>query len=351
MNAVDTVEKLGLNKDSLSDLYSVQGLSTIMIATRFSISASTVGRALKLYGIPKRQAFKINDNISDANLIKEYVDSNKSILSIARQYNMTRSRVTKRLKDLCLEVRSIEGASKLRTIHGNTGNFKVAITKEQLEDLYLTQQLPTTKIAPMFNVGRETIASALRRYNIPIRTLSERSLLKWEDDESRANQLTWRRSPEGRLSLSNRMQERMANGYCPCASNRGTYVAKSGSDEHYCSLLELAYFLYLDYNGIMWTKNHGIKIRYHAPSMAQDGALTAISLHNYIPDFLINNEVLVETKGWEGINFQEKFDAAMRYCDAKNLVYEVIWHDEWINDNKEFYEEAKWLHHSGIGFP
>ena len=99
--------------------------------------------------------------------------------------------------------------------------------------------------------------------------------------------------------------------------------------------------LYLDYNGIKWTKNHGIKIGY------ADGDETP---RTYIPDFLVEDEVLVETKGWEGINFQEKFDAAMSYCDTNALVYEVVWHDEWICENKEWYEEARSMHDVGTRF-
>jgi len=45
----------------------------------------------------------------------------------------------------------------------------------------------------------------------------------------------------------------------------------------------------------------------------------------------------------------------MDYCQVpgsfRNLTYEVVWHDEWIKENPEWYVKAKKLHdlHTGIG--
>ena len=76
----------------------------------------------------------------------------------------------------------------------------------------------------------------------------------------------------------------------------------------------------LDIIGNIWTKKHGIKIKY----LDTNG-----KLRYYIPDFLINNKILEEIKPLVLVNSPTfnnnlKQSAAIEYCKENNLEYRII---------------------------
>lgn len=61
----------------------------------------------------------------------------------------------------------------LATKNGSKTNF---ITKEELEDLYISQRKTTIEIGDMYNLGDTTIGELLKKFNIPIFSQSEQML-------------------------------------------------------------------------------------------------------------------------------------------------------------------------------
>jgi hypothetical protein len=55
--------------------------------------------------------------------------------------------------------------------------FKINIPKKELKKLYLEKKLSSLKIAKIYGCGQVTVRNRLRKYRIPIRTLSETTKL------------------------------------------------------------------------------------------------------------------------------------------------------------------------------
>ncbi len=110
---------------------------------------------------------------------------------------------------------------------------------------------------------------------------------------------------EGRYNLKNK---RALKGWY--------HSSKMNSNFYFDSFWELVRMKMLDVDDTVkvWTKRHGIKIEY------ENG-----TYRNYVPDFLINNEILEEIKGYESrIVVQAKFEALKKYCDEHKLKSRII---------------------------
>lgn len=92
----------------------------------------------------------------------------------------------------------------------------------------------------------------------------------------------------------------------------GYFVKKNGETEWYDSSLELKRMEELEDGNYTWTKKHKIRI----PYINNKGRETF-----YIPDFLIDNMIIEEIKGWNRPNTILKVAAALKYCLENNLKY------------------------------
>lgn len=102
---------------------------------------------------------------------------------------------------------------------------------------------------------------------------------------------------------------------CIQGNSKGFYLAKSGVQEWYDGKFELSFMQYLDSKNLIWTKKHGIKIPYIN--------IKGINSY-YVPDFLIDKNIIVETKGYfKGKRDLLKIPAALGYCKDShfNFIY------------------------------
>ena len=124
------------------------------------------------------------------------------------------------------------------------------------------------------------------------------------------------RSIESRQKMSRTHSEKISDGrivapYSNC-SKHGHY-----KNEYYDSSWELIYMKYLDSKRMKWTKKHHIYIPYKYDN----------NEHNYIPDFLVNNNELHEIKPFFKLcdkNTELKFLAAKNYCETKGMTFKII---------------------------
>lgn len=101
----------------------------------------------------------------------------------------------------------------------------------------------------------------------------------------------------------------------------GSYISKlSGIIEYYDSSYELIRMKQLDELHIPWTKKHKIRIKYIDTSNIP---------RYYVPDFLINNEIIEEVnpKNLVKSHFQNtdlKIKAGKQYCKHNHFTYRII---------------------------
>lgn len=119
------------------------------------------------------------------------------------------------------------------------------------------------------------------------------------------------------LLASERMEKQLASGRF--IYKQGSYASTvTGKKEWYHSSWELLRFKTLDAQGISWTKQHGIRIRYKWEG----------HYRTYVPDILVENKVLEEIKPAKRLKSvaqeRAKIEAGKRYCDKHGLIFRLL---------------------------
>lgn len=111
--------------------------------------------------------------------------------------------------------------------------------------------------------------------------------------------------------------KRLAAGEYSISNNRwktGWYTKIDGTKEWYDSSFEQKRMQQLDSLGLSWTKRHHIRIPY-----------IYNNIHTYyVPDFLIDGNIIEEVKGWMNIQVKAKIKAAKKYCKKHNYTYRLL---------------------------
>lgn len=102
----------------------------------------------------------------------------------------------------------------------------------------------------------------------------------------------------------------------------GWFFKNDGTQEWYDSSYEEIWMNRLEESGIQWTKRHGIKIPYIN--------INGINSY-YVPDFLLDNKIIEEIKGYIVENSENdkdkntilKFIAAQKWCSENGYSYKV----------------------------
>lgn len=111
---------------------------------------------------------KMISKIKKSELRKLYEENKLSMSQIAKIYNCSYCYIWEQMKKLGIKSRTLSEANKLNMIPR-----KIRIPKERLEELYIKQKLPTTKIAKMFNCHHSVVLRRMKEYNIKSRPLYE----------------------------------------------------------------------------------------------------------------------------------------------------------------------------------
>jgi hypothetical protein len=103
-------------------------------------------------------------------------------------------------------------------------------------------------------------------------------------------------------------------------SCKGYYISKvSDIRYHYDSMTELASMMIFDRKELKWIKNTKLRISYVFEKKQR----------KYIPDFIIDNHIIIEIKGSnDKPELPFKIEAARKYCMMNNMSYELISYDE-----------------------
>ena len=95
---------------------------------------------------------------------------------------------------------------------------------------------------------------------------------------------------------------------------RGWYESTVNGRQWFASGWERLLMERLDQLKVTWTKNHHIRIPYTSGGQER----------NYVPDFLVSGNTLVEIKGYHRKDTALKHEAAERFCAARNWAFVVL---------------------------
>lgn len=136
----------------LKQLYVEQDLSVKEISDLYNVTCRKIERMLTNYKIKKKSLLE-KYNISKEELYDLYITQNLTRRDIAQKLNTTKEIISVLLKKL--DIKKQEKAKEL-----------INISREELYDLYITQNKTAKEIAEMYNYPVKTLGSTLYRYNI-----------------------------------------------------------------------------------------------------------------------------------------------------------------------------------------
>lgn len=150
-------EKEKLSKDILIDLYVNKKLTTQDISEICNVNRVTVGKWLKVYGIPRNDITKPKDIPSKLNLENLYLNELKTLDEIGIVYNVNRNLVSKWLNSYNIKIRLY--------------NVKIEQpTKEILYYLYNDEKLTISDISKIYNTNDSVIRRLFIKYSIEARS-------------------------------------------------------------------------------------------------------------------------------------------------------------------------------------
>ncbi|MFH1424667.1 MAG: hypothetical protein ABIG20_03220 [archaeon] len=159
-------------QEELQDWYLVQGLSVLKIGKLCNIDPSTIADYLKKYGITARKGIETRLFKSYVPSKKEleqwYLDEHQSTIKIAKICRVTKGSVARWLKKYGIPIRK-GGSRNLK----KDAKFPI---KQELQDLYVKKGFSICQIANMYNISDVSISNLLKRYRVESRTSSETRL-------------------------------------------------------------------------------------------------------------------------------------------------------------------------------
>lgn len=146
--------------------------TTIKIAEECGVNKDVINLRFEKFGINyKTQEYliKLNTDLCKENLIKWYVDEEKSISTISKETCYDSGAIRKKLKEFNIHIRSFKEYAKTKEWINLDLTYKHKnISKEFLYDQYVNQEKSPREIGKLLNLDRGSIANLLRRHNISL---------------------------------------------------------------------------------------------------------------------------------------------------------------------------------------
>jgi len=176
-----------ISKNKLYDLYWKQDLSPRKIAEIIGYSPNTVRRALIRFGIKIRNLSEslkgksrikpVKYKMSKEKLNNLYWEQDLSTSEIGKIFGCSMSTVCRRMREFGISMKNPKVRKTIFPIgkeHWNYGHDKYPqVNQEFLEREYVQKQKSKWQIRKEIGCGSSIIVNKLKKYNIPIRTISE----------------------------------------------------------------------------------------------------------------------------------------------------------------------------------
>lgn len=183
MNAINY-----LSRDELYDLYIIQNKTISEIVKQFGCNQHQLFSILKKYNIKKNSSVRIqnsinkkielkkkdpfyglseiNKKITQEQLYELYIIQDLSLKEIAGQLNTSLSNIYRRCKYFNIHKTEIHPKRTKKPKYSNKKAFYNTISKEELYDLYINQNLSCTELAKYLNTNTGSLRAALNKYGI-----------------------------------------------------------------------------------------------------------------------------------------------------------------------------------------
>lgn len=153
-SAVQIKRRVSIDRTTLEQLYVTEGKSEKEIGTIVGHDPRTVRQRLRDHGIPIRERRTRHDRISPETLRRMYVADNRSIASIAREFECSEQVISGLLSEHGIEKRN----DRLDRI----------LTKKFLTERYVDKAMPAKEIAKGVGCGASAVYRRIRRHGIPV---------------------------------------------------------------------------------------------------------------------------------------------------------------------------------------
>ena len=267
----------------------ITGKTTI---TELKISIDNIGKPLLEITDNKIIQEVLSNNISDSTLLKLYNEYTMSIGEIASLYNRCYSNINKKLKSLNFAPNK---QGRRNRAYGRS------VSEEQSKKMSKSlkgRKAPAYKRTPEI---KEKISKSLKKYYKEHPQNPDPHIKNWKNGVY--DQVNFQRGIAGKF-----------------------YSIKTKQSFRFRSLLELKFALTLEQDAKV------ITYKFEPFHIEMENG------HSYMPDFLINNSIIIELKSKkfvervdgvkEKVNYKQS--QAKKYCQKNNLQYKIIY-DEDIN--------------------
>ena len=161
-------------KEDLESMYIDKKMSLKNVGKEFGVSNSSVLRWLRNYGIKTREKRQLPWGFvkpSKENLERMYIDENRSIRDIGKEFDVRERTIYVWLRDY-----GIKRRKQKKLPDGFTKP-----TKEELERMYVEEGLSTYKIGKILGISQMSAFRLLKKYNIPVKKINKVSDTQFKD--------------------------------------------------------------------------------------------------------------------------------------------------------------------------
>lgn len=249
---------------------------------------------------------------NELELIKDYIDNKMRSDEVQRKYKIRQRRFYSILKKYNQKVRKSNDTRMIIVEDERLQRIIEMYEKSKSFDL----------VCKYFNIGRDVLERIFTERGITVIKHSQKGVTfydKWAllYGESKAKEMY-----DEYLALQSKNNSGENNAMYGKPSPNGSGHGWKGwyKKFYFRSLRELSYVLYLDDNNIRWetAEKKRFRIKY------QDYKGTE---RTYAPDFLVNNNKLVEIKPKRLQNsplIKLKTEAAIKFCKENDLIFEIL---------------------------
>jgi IS30 family transposase len=172
------LKSIRIPKEQLEKMYVEQQMSGPEIAKALGCDPGVIYRELRRHGIPRRSKEEITrlsraktairDKIDEGILWEMYYKRRLSKNQIAKALGYSASTISRRMKDLNMESRSLSEALRI-----SRRDLRIEIPKEVLRELYVKRVLSTEEIGEILGCSPNTVYRRLQGHGIKVRSTAK----------------------------------------------------------------------------------------------------------------------------------------------------------------------------------
>ena len=152
-------------------LYDKMKIGSCTLADKYKIPQGVVRRILKKSGVMRKHtprqplAAAITPNELDINrkIVYKYLMEKKTIMDIAKEFNMSRNTISNRLKHLGVKTRDRKGIWQSKI---ESGKFQRKVKSSEIVNMYSYDKMSMSDITKILKIGNNCVEKVLKHYGV-----------------------------------------------------------------------------------------------------------------------------------------------------------------------------------------